>query len=192
MSQVGVVVARFQVPYLHAGHIHLLNQVWERSDRLLIVLGSPSIPNERNILPYDLRVEMVKDFYPFAHFAEILDHHEDKDWSGSLDKLIQVYLGIVDVGSKATLYGSRDCFSKFYTGNYPFVELPELRHFSGTDMRDKLQPVNNANYRLGMIHGFNLKKSEVTNEKSCKCSDRKSGEYPLSNSYEVVHQRENK
>lgn len=160
MKKLGVVVARFQVPYLHAGHIHLLNQVWERSDRLLIILGSPSVPNERNILPYNLRVQMVKDFYPFAEFAEILDHHEDKNWSETLDdvlnqwqtniKPLQEYYSII-------LYGSRDCFNKFYNGKYPFVEIPELRHFSGTDMRDRLQPVNNANYRLGMIHGFNLK-----------------------------------
>lgn len=154
MKNIGVVVARFQVPYLHAGHVHLLNNAWEQSDRLLIVLGSPSIPNERNILPYRTRVEMISDYYPFAMFREILDHHENENWSQSLDELID---GVI-TDDKVMLFGSRDSFHKHYFGKYPYTEVPELKKFSGTTMREMLTPVNNANYRLGLIHGFNLKK----------------------------------
>lgn len=154
--KIGVVVARFQVPYLHAGHVHLLNNAWEQSDLLLILLGEPSQPNERNILSYDERVEMIRDYYPFAVFRRIIDHNEDYLWSEHLDETINSVSIIIDHGDNGvTLFGSRDSFHKHYKGIHPYTEVPELRKFSGTNMREMLKPVNNANYRLGLIHGFN-------------------------------------
>lgn len=146
----GAIVARFQVPYLHTGHIHLLNEVWSRSDKLLIILGSKTTPDERNILPFEVRIEMIRDSYPFAHFEQIKDHREDDHWTEHLDQILYMY-------PNTTLYGSRDCFIKHYKGKFPFIEIPEVRGFSGTTVRSEMKVVNNAYYRMGLINGFNLK-----------------------------------
>lgn len=160
--KIGVIVARMQVPFLHAGHIHLVNEVWKRSDRILIILGTPTKPDDRNILPFELRKEMIIESYPFAYIEEIKDHREDKDWSGHLDKIMDYYIknGEGEDKDEIMLYGSRDCFHRFYKGKYSFTEIEELRHFSGTKMRENMKIVNNAYYRMGLINGFNLAKNE--------------------------------
>lgn len=154
----GVIVARFQVPILHKGHLHLLDEVYSRSDQVVFVLGSPSIPNERNPLPFSLRQRMLKEEWIISgyddipiSFEEILDHHEDALWSEHLDAILDKY-------ENATLYGSRDCFHKFYTGKYPFESIPEVPNVSGTDVRNNWETENAQwidweNYRAGYMAG---------------------------------------
>ena len=45
-SDVGVVIGRFQVDELHAGHVELLNTVQAKHPNMLVLLGSkPSPPD---------------------------------------------------------------------------------------------------------------------------------------------------
>lgn len=155
--RIGVVVARFQVPYLHIGQTHLINEVWKSNDVLLILLGSTSVPDERNILPYYIRKEMIMESYPFANVDEIRDHREDANWSENLDRSIKQYEEYYK-DPVTTLYGSRDCFIKHYNGSFPFVEVKEVRGLSGTRLRVNMRIINNSYYRLGLINGFNLGK----------------------------------
>jgi bifunctional NMN adenylyltransferase/nudix hydrolase len=40
MKHIGAIIARFQVPTLHEGHIHLIREVVSTSDMVIILLGS--------------------------------------------------------------------------------------------------------------------------------------------------------
>lgn len=145
----GVIVARFQVPYLHAGHIHLIDEVREKSDQVLICLGEPNVPDIRNPLPFVIRVDMIMGYIgkdKNYHFRRIIDHRDDKLWSEHLDL-------ILDEFPNPTLYGSRDCFSKFYIGKYPFREIPEIPSKYGTEIREDIEIHNTLEYREGIIHG---------------------------------------
>lgn len=148
----GVVVARLQVPALHNGHMHLLEWAWSKNDDLVVVLGSPSSPDERNILPFEMRMKMIDEYYPEASVHQIMDHREDKEWSEHLDQILHAY-------PNPTLYGSRDCFHKHYRGEYPFEEVPELPGISGTDMRMAIDPSrteSEQSFREGMIYAYSL------------------------------------
>lgn len=158
----GIIVARFQVPFLHHGHIHLIHSVVKKSDQVVIILGSPSQPDIRNILPFDIRREMIAHWwrngglftdktgkYTYLFFNEILDHHEDARWSMTLDKIVDRY-------ENPTLYGSRDSFAKFYTGKHKYVNIKELKNVSGTQVRENMNAANNIDYRIGLIEGYTL------------------------------------
>ena len=153
----GVIIARFQVSSLHKGHIHLIEEVIKKCDKLVIVLGSPSIPNDRNILPMWVRGGMIQDFmneyYPGFDFMihEIRDHHENSNWSKSLDNILSLYKEI-------TLYGSRDSFISFYDGEHKhtYVSIPELVGVSGTNDRENMNYTNNEDFRKGIFLGYKL------------------------------------
>ena len=149
----GAIVARFQVSSLHEGHIHLIDSVKKECGELVILLGEPSNPNERNPLSFNIRKQMILEKYPSTHIFKIKDHHEDSIWSENLDKILETFGDI-------TLFGSRDSFISFYTGKFPYKEIPELVGFSGTDTRNKIldfndPTINNEYFRMGIIYGFN-------------------------------------
>lgn len=151
----GAIVARFQVPALHKGHIHLIDTVLEKCDKLIVILGTKSIPDERNILSFRIRSEMLFELYPYLTIHEIRDHREDDEWSAHLDLLLDQYENV-------TLYGSRDSFIKFYVGRYSYQSIPELANLSGTQERESMIIDNNVDFRKGVIHGFNLFKKYLT------------------------------
>jgi len=153
----GAIVARFQVHKLHEGHIHLIDSVYKKCDEVIIMLGTPSKPNERNILSYDIRKQMVLEMYPKAFVVKIIDHNEDDLWSQHLDDLLT---GFAQSG-EVTLFGSRDSFKSLYTGKYPYEHVSEKEGLSGTASREEvinLQDYSKVDerFRAGIIHGFNL------------------------------------
>ncbi|MBP9757461.1 MAG: hypothetical protein KBD06_02585, partial [Candidatus Pacebacteria bacterium] len=151
-TRIGVVVGRFQVAALHKGHKHLLRFANRRSDKLLIVLGSPDFPTPRNPLSYEMRKQMVLEAYPCAIVAEIRDMPKDSDWIKRLDSIISAACANCDV----TLYGSRDSFLSIYAGTYRTELVPELEGFSGTEERAKClsSKSSTAAYREGVVHGY--------------------------------------
>lgn len=150
----GAIVARFQVGELHAGHHHLIQSVYKKSDQVVICLGEPAFRDEKNILPFEIRRGMILETYPGAKIYKIRDHRESNElWSGNLDMILNEFENV-------TLYGSRDSFNSFYTGKYPYEEIPELVGFNGTLERNKMLaaiPNNTPDYRKGLIKGYHLK-----------------------------------
>lgn len=151
----GAIVARFQVASLHKGHLHLIDRVKEKCDKLVILLGEPELPNKRNPLPFEIRKQMIMEAYPDAIFYQIRDHHEDKTWSENLDKILSQHENV-------TLFGSRDSFSSFYTGTFPYEAISELEGFNGTETREKIlsltdTKMNTESFRQGIIYGYNLR-----------------------------------
>ena len=62
MKKLGVVIGRFQVPELHAGHRHILDTTRDENDDLLILLGTTeALPSERNPLPFSVRKRMLEE-----------------------------------------------------------------------------------------------------------------------------------
>lgn len=65
ISTVGVIIARVQTPYLHAGHKALFDHVSKKHPNVIVFLGIPRIQNtKRNPLDFSTRKEMIQHFYP--------------------------------------------------------------------------------------------------------------------------------
>ena len=110
---IGVIIARFQTPYLHDGHKALINEVLSKHGKTVIVLGvSPIRGSRRNPLDFHTREKMIKKEYPEVVVLPLPDHPLDAKWSSGLDTL----LSNTFPGSSFTLYGSRDCFINYYSG----------------------------------------------------------------------------
>lgn len=53
MNAGGVIIARFQTPYLHEGYKYLLKKIYAKHNKVIVVLGiSPVKGSRRN--PFDL------------------------------------------------------------------------------------------------------------------------------------------
>lgn len=146
---VGVIIARFQVPELHAGHTHLIEYVMERHERLIVLLGDRTIQaNERHPLDFETRKLMVLGAYPTAEVYRLLDRGNDVSWSSEVD----LVLGANNAHG-ALLYGSRDSFIPYYKGVHQCVEVPTLGDHSGTALRENgCHPIDSVDFRRGMIY----------------------------------------
>jgi len=148
---VGVIVGRFQVPEIHAGHRYLIESVLRLHKNVLVAVGvSEAYHNADNPLPYDVRAFMLLKAYPFKLCVRpILDNSSDLLWSLSLDRLVER----VFPGKRAVMYGSRDSFLKVYAGANEQRELPEIYAPSGTSIRDAASKVDrhSADFRAGII-----------------------------------------
>lgn len=157
----GVIIARFQVPYLHEGHIHLIREVEKKSDNIVFLLGSPTVPDIRNPLPYDHRADMIFEhlwFDPSVFVHELPNHDDDIEWSKQIDSILDHHEGV-------TLYGSRDSFRKHYHGKYPFEEIPEIPSISGTELRKTYGIESLEDYRAGYIAGVSQMLENQQHEK---------------------------
>lgn len=133
MKKVGVIVGRFQVPELHAGHRYLIDTVESLHDQVLVVLGCTKIPSNRDPFSKEARTDLFRSAYPRIHITEIKDQFSDKKWSQKLDKIIMDLFP----NDSAALYGSRKSFLTAYTGRFQAVCLPPIDAPSGTDVRKK-------------------------------------------------------
>lgn len=149
-QSLGVVVGRFQVPELHAGHQHLIKTAFAHSDDVLIVVGvSNGFATARNPLPYPIREVMLRTAYPYAHVAPLRDHPSDESWSAALDTLIAERFPQHQV----TLFGSRDSFLPYYSGTRKCQYVDEVLSCSGTLLRSALadESVATTDFRRGII-----------------------------------------
>lgn len=150
-TNVGVVVARFQVDALHDAHRALIDTVVANHDRVLIFLGVSVLKNSSsNPIPYVHRARMILDTYPNVEVYPQHDMQSDELWSNQLDRNIAEW---VAPGQSITLYGSRDSFIKHYSGKHKTEELVSNITVSGSDIRKKIitnYPSSDA-FRAGLI-----------------------------------------
>ena len=145
----GVIIARFHVPELHIGHIHLIESVREKHDQVVILLGiSACVGTDTNPLSYSIRREMIRQHFPDVVIEGIRDNpYSDKAWSNDIDSILSKYTGT------PILYGSRKSFIPHYKGDNVTVELANTWATSGTVVRQELMtPIHTTNFRAGMIH----------------------------------------
>lgn len=150
---VGVIIARFQTPYLHDGHKALIEAVQKKHDKTVIVLGiSPVLGSRKNPLDFLTREKMIKREYPNIVVLPLPDHPLDTKWSSNLDTM----LSNTFPGSGFTLYGGRDSFIDYYTGKNSVVELPRHGEHSATEIRESLKEkvMDSVEFRAGVIYAY--------------------------------------
>jgi bifunctional NMN adenylyltransferase/nudix hydrolase len=153
MRPVGVIIARFQSPYLHEGHKALIQQVKKDHNKIVIVLGvSPVRGSRKNPLDFHTRERMIKNEYPDIVVLPLSDHPLDAKWSQNLDTLLSDSFP----GLSFSLYGSRDSFIPYYSGRFETVELPETGSHSATIIREKISDkvLDSEEFRIGIIYAY--------------------------------------
>jgi bifunctional NMN adenylyltransferase/nudix hydrolase len=149
----GVIIARFQTPYLHEGHRQLIAQVKQNHAKLIILLGvSPIKGSRKNPYDYYTREKMIKKDYPEIVVLPISDNPSDKIWSDNLDNLLKSIFN----AEQFCLYGSRDSFITYYSGKFETIELPEHGDYNATELRkqyaDKVFDSND--FRAGILYSY--------------------------------------
>jgi bifunctional NMN adenylyltransferase/nudix hydrolase len=153
MKHTGVIIARFQTPYLHEGHHQLISYVKERHNKVVIILGVTNIKaSTRNPLDFYTRERMVKAGYPEIIVLPLADNKSDKLWSLSLDNLLRITFP----SENFILYGSRDSFIPYYEGKNPVEEIPQTGDFSGSDLREEIcdKVGISDDFRKGIIYAY--------------------------------------
>jgi len=151
-AEVGVIIARFQTPYLHEGHLEILNQVITTHPRVIVFLGvSPLRCTKNNPLLYPVREAMLKEQFPDIEVYPLEDVGDNDVWSKMLDKNISKIIG---PNLKVVLYGSRDSFVKTYSGKYTAIELVPTKIVSASVIRKQIgiKAKNTIDFRAGIIH----------------------------------------
>lgn len=158
LHSIGVVIARFQVPKLHPGHLHLISEIQRRHAHTLVLLGeSRGMPNNHDPLSFSMRAEMVRQAFPNIDIDVIGDEPDDANWSANVDKIIDRYVdwrfGLGHTkGTHACIYGSRSSFIPHYSGVYRTEEIQTIVTYSGTNVRNAITPIHDESFRSGMIY----------------------------------------
>lgn len=149
----GVIIARFQTPYLHEGHISLIDQVKAKHNKLIIVLGIPPvIGTRRNPYDYHTREKMIKSVCSDLIILPLSDQLRDDKWSEALDNL----LASAFPNEQFKLYGSRDSFIPYYEGKNETEELPEKGDYNATALRESLSDMvyDSKEFRAGILYAY--------------------------------------
>lgn len=131
----GVVIGRFQVPYLHLGHIYLIASVLQKYGSAAILLGTSDKRDEKN--PYSIahRIDIIHRIFSHIHIHTLYDcPDDDQKWSTNIDFICN------NIGGEIVLCHSRDSFKDHYKGSIPLEEIPELQGYSGTELRKQHKP----------------------------------------------------
>lgn len=148
---VGVIVGRFQTPYLHTGHSSLIEYVSKKNDFVCIVIGTHGgVPTDRYPLDVETRSKMILAQYPSATIISIPDMQSNTAWSEMFDKKIGQKFQNMDI----TLYGSRDSFLTYYEGVYPYCNFTPVQSLSATQIREIecITPIDSEDFRKGSIY----------------------------------------
>jgi bifunctional NMN adenylyltransferase/nudix hydrolase len=151
-ADVGVIVARFQSPFLHEGHREIIELVRAAHPRVLIFLGlSPLKCTTNNTYDFGMRKAMIEETYKDLEVLYIDDVGDNEIWSKNLDKQISRTVG---PNLKVVLYGSRDSFINGYTGHYPTIELIPSKFISASEIRRRIgiKGKNTQDFREGMCY----------------------------------------
>lgn len=156
LKPTGVIVARFQTPSLHEGHLELIRQVKLKHNRLIIILGvSPVKGSRKNPLDYYTRERMLKQLFPEVIILPLGDQPSDKVWSQKMDELLHNNFP----QESFVLYGSRDSFIPSYTGRYTTEALPPVKDYNATAQREAISDkvFDTEEFRAGVIYNtYNL------------------------------------
>ncbi len=150
---VGVIIARFQTPYLHEGHTALMEEVADNHDKLIIVLGvCPVRGSRKNPYDYFTREKMIKRDYPEVVVLPLSDHPSDRQWSENLDNILTTACP----AERFELYGSRDSFIPYYSGRNKTIELPEHGDHNATELRQKYadKVSDSQDFRAGILYAY--------------------------------------
>lgn len=153
MKNTGVIIARFQTPYLHEGHHELIRFVTEKHNRTIVVLGVAPVKGSRyNPFDFYTREKLIKAAYPDLLVLPLSDHPSDEAWSENLDQLLTTTFP----SEPFILYGSRDSFISCYSGSLKTEEFPEFGKFNATEIRNDVSDkvLMSEDFRLGINYAY--------------------------------------
>jgi hypothetical protein len=168
-KRIGVIVGRFQVPYLgwYPGYKTLLKHVANESDQVLILLGESNSPNQSNPLSFEHRQAMFAEEYPDFSVAQIPDMSDDIAWVHHLDavihnKLVRFALQTA-VSARACLYGGIESFLTTYHqygGRFPTTLLPSKLtvNNASVNFQSQLKQRSSVDMRAGLIQAWGNRK----------------------------------
>lgn len=139
--KVGIIVGRFQTPFLHDGHLNMVKRVLDECDLVVIVIGGDdgAVPNEKNPFSFAFRRELLEyqlqNYSNKLIYTEIIDCDSDVRWNAKLNVIANKYW--VMEGCDVALFGSRDSFLKTYEGPHKTKELEVEVEMSATEIRQK-------------------------------------------------------
>lgn len=153
MKGTGVIIARFQTPYLHEGHILLIEETFKKHNKVVIVLGVSALSGSRRN-PYDFytREKMLKKSFPNVVVLPLSDNPSDNQWSKNLDTLLKSTF----THEKFSLYGSRDSFINYYSGALETFEIPAKGKFNATEIRNQFadKVSDSEDFRAGILYAL--------------------------------------
>lgn len=152
-TKLGVVIGRYQIDRLHAGHIACIDEVARRHTRMIILIGDRDTPPTDVLpLPTFIRQQMLMEKFPGVSVIPVSDSDSNETWSQNVDAIVKVLAG----PHGAILYSGRDGFIPSYKGRYQKVELEmQIDELSATDRRThiaKYPYLNSTEFRAGMIY----------------------------------------
>lgn len=156
----GVVIGRFQTPYLHSGHLSLITHAIKNSDQVLILVGqSVKRVTKNEPLNFKIRRQMISELFPSVGVLPILDTKYDSVWSKNVDAVIEAFCK----GSEVVLYGGRDSFLERYSGKFQSEKIPEIKDFSATNIRQGCASYlsTSEQFTRGIIHAAYNKYDQV-------------------------------
>ena len=160
-KQVGIVIGRFQVPVLHAGHLALLRHVIANSDETCVLVGVTPKQDLKNPLPYPAVECMIRGTFHKEQAQGRLQIHplpdipgNDLQWSHAIDQL----LGALYPYEQIKLWSGRDSFKPYYHGKHrPVRDWYGFNgEVNGTKERDEIiqgAPSDSLLFRQGIIYG---------------------------------------
>lgn len=157
LTDVGVIIGRFQTDILTDGHIKLIEFVKNRHRKVIIMLGvvgmSPVPSTKANPLDFETRRLMILEKFSDVIISYVKDMKYDSDWSKQLDSKINDLLA---PNETVSLYGSRSSFIPHYTGQFKTISLHSDIICSATNRRKEisLQTKASVDYRQGVISGI--------------------------------------
>jgi len=165
----GVIVGRFQTPYLHEGHRALIDFAFQKCDTLIVFVGNTIIKcSEKDPMDYATRRLMLSSFllenyeerkffvYPFQDTPV-----SDSIWVSELDKTISN--ATLHTSSKnVILFGGRDSFLDTYhrnNGRYQSEYFSGIENCSATQVRQDVSkyPLDSEEFRKGYVYGVTNK-----------------------------------
>jgi bifunctional NMN adenylyltransferase/nudix hydrolase len=131
--EVGIIVGRFQCPFLHDGHLEILKHVVNSHPRVFVFLGqSPLKCTQHDPLDFNTRRAMIEQAFPEIEVHRIDDMGNNERWTRELDRQIGLLIGPTQT---VVLYGSRDSFIPAYSGRFKTTALTPSRHVSASEIR---------------------------------------------------------
>ena len=142
----GVVIGRFQTPYLHEGHRELIEYARNKSDNLLVLIGvSDAVGTDREPMDFETRKGL---FLTNDIVLPLKDMPSDIDWSNQVDSIIES-LGF----EKAIIFGSRDnSILGYYSGKHKIDIMLCKNNKNATDLRKSIKVKHSQDFREGIIY----------------------------------------
>lgn len=160
MKKFSVFIGRFQ-PF-HPGHLKVVQEALDKTDELIIVLGSAGVPSTpRNPFSVEERIQIIKSYLTDdelkrIRFTAVEDHtYNLQRWIGAVQGAVfsSIHTKWESGPTEIFLAGHKKDHSSFYLDLFPTwksIEVENERNFNSTEIRKQLYEKNTIPYSYGI------------------------------------------